>query len=167
MALQSAIAELTSGERVTAAAAGGQMIDPPAGQTRYLTARPATDPARAARRFKPPSERAIAIMANDGILPGALAPAGSAAAQLAASLNAGTAAAGATPTRRPRRHDHDDAAGDGHAARDRDDAAARPPPATPRAPRPPRPPPPTATPSPPRTPGDDRPATGAATAPQG
>src|SRR6201991_3255729 len=38
MALQSSIAELTSGERVTAAAAGGQMIDPPAGQTRYLTA---------------------------------------------------------------------------------------------------------------------------------
>src|SRR3954470_1463130 len=98
MALQSAIAELTSGERVTAAAAGGQMVDPPAGQTRYLTAQPAADPARAARRYKPPSQRAIAVMENNGTLPGGLAPPGSPAAQLAASLNAGTVAAGATPT---------------------------------------------------------------------
>jgi hypothetical protein len=97
MALQSSIAELTSGERVTAAAAGGQMVDPPAGQTRYLTARVATDPARAARRYKPPSERAIAVMKNGGVLPGALAEPGTAAAQLAASLNAGAAAVGATP----------------------------------------------------------------------
>ena len=92
MALQTSIAELTSGERVTTAAAGGQMIEPPAGQQRYLTARPASDPARAARRYKPPSERAKAIMANHGMLPGSLAPAGSVAAQLAASLGAGTAA---------------------------------------------------------------------------
>ena len=92
MALQSSIAELTSGERVTTAAAGGQMIDPPAGQTRYVEAHPRTDPARAARRYKPPSERAKAIMANHGMLPGSLAPAGSVAAQLAASLGAGTAA---------------------------------------------------------------------------
>jgi hypothetical protein len=98
MALQSSIAELTSGERVTAAAAGGQMVDPPAGQTRYLTAQPAADPARAARRYKPPSQRAIAVMENNGALPGALAPPGSPAAQLAASLNAGTVVAGATPT---------------------------------------------------------------------
>jgi len=68
MALQTSIAELTSGERVTTAAAGGQMIEPPAGQQRYLTARPASDPARAARRYKPPSERAKAIMANRGML---------------------------------------------------------------------------------------------------
>ena len=92
MALQSSIAELTSGERVTTAAAGGQMIDPPAGQTRYLIAHPAADPARAVRRYTPPSERAKAIMANHGMLPGSLAPAGSVAAQLAASLGAGTAA---------------------------------------------------------------------------
>jgi hypothetical protein len=97
MALQSAIAELTSGERVTAAAAGGQMVDPPAGQTRYLTARPAGDPARAAQRYKPPSARAKLIMANDGVLPGSLAAPGTAAAQLANSLNQGTAVAGATP----------------------------------------------------------------------
>jgi hypothetical protein len=97
MALQSSIAELTSGDRVTAAAAGGQMVDPPAGQQRYLTANPATDAARAARRYKPPSERAIAIMNNHGMLPGALAEPGSVAAQLAASLDAGAAVAGATP----------------------------------------------------------------------
>jgi hypothetical protein len=96
MGLQSAIAEMTSADRVTAAAAGGLMIDPPAGQTRYLTVRDG-DAARAIRRYKPPSDRAKAIMANNGMLPGALAEPGSAAAQLAASLNAGTAAAGATP----------------------------------------------------------------------
>jgi hypothetical protein len=97
MALQSSIAGLTSGERVTTAAAGGQMIDPPAGQTRYLTARPATDPARAARRYKPPSARAIAVMNNGGMIPGSLAEPGTPAAQLAASLGASSAAAGATP----------------------------------------------------------------------
>ena len=59
--------ELTSGERVAAAAARRTMIDPPAGETRYLTARPATDPRRAVRRMKPPSERAIAIMDNGGM----------------------------------------------------------------------------------------------------
>src|SRR4051794_14824116 len=53
MALQSVIAELTSSDRVVNGAAQGQMIDPPAGQTRYLTARPASDPARAAPRYKP------------------------------------------------------------------------------------------------------------------
>ena len=74
MALQASIAELTSGERVPRPRAGGQMVDPPAGQTRYLTARPASDPRRAAQRYKPPSERAKAIMANNGMLPGALAP---------------------------------------------------------------------------------------------
>jgi hypothetical protein len=90
MALQSSIAELTSSDRVVNGAAQGQMIDPPAGQTRYLTARPAGDPARAARRYKPPSELAQAIMGNDGMVPGALAAPGTAAAQLAASLGGTT-----------------------------------------------------------------------------
>src|SRR3954454_22888114 len=58
MALQTSIAELTSSDRITNGAAQGQMIDPPAGETRYLTARPDSDPARAARRYKPPSEKA-------------------------------------------------------------------------------------------------------------
>jgi hypothetical protein len=101
MALESSIAGLTSGERVTVAAADGLMVDPPAGQQRYLTARPATDPARAVRRYKPPSARAIAIMNNRGMLPGALAEPGSAAAQLADSLSAGSAVAGANPITPP------------------------------------------------------------------
>ena len=89
--LQAGIAELTSGERIAAAATSLNMVDPPAGETRYLTARPDRDPRYAAKRMKPPSERAKAIMANGGMLPGALAEPGSAAAGLAASLN-GTAA---------------------------------------------------------------------------
>jgi hypothetical protein len=143
MALQSAIAQLTSGERVTAAAAGGQMIDPPAGQTRYVTAHAKTDPARAARRYKPPSERAIAITDNNGALPGSLAPPGSAAGQLAASLNEGAAAVGATPNATPT--------------------------ATPQATPPAATPTPVVTPVPTPTtsPVTTDPATGAATAPEG
>jgi hypothetical protein len=64
--LQASIAEATSGERLREAAADLSLVEPQAGQTRYLTARPATDPPRAARRMKPPSERAIAIMNNGG-----------------------------------------------------------------------------------------------------
>lgn len=95
--LQSEIAQLSSSERVIAAAAGGEMIDPPAGQVKYLTARPDVDARYAAKRMKPASERAQAIMANGGVVPGSLAPPGSPAAQLAAALNAGTAVAGTTP----------------------------------------------------------------------
>jgi hypothetical protein len=174
MGLQSAIAELTSGERVTAAAAGGQMVDPPAGQTRYLKARPATDPARAARRYKPPSARAQAIMDNGGMLPGALAEPGSAAAQLAASLSAGSAVAGATPVTPPADTTGagttgagttaagttgagTTAAGTTAAGTTAPTATATPPATTAQAPA--------ATPTPPPVTTD--PATGAATAPQG
>ena len=85
--LQAAIAESTSGEKIAAAAASLNMVEPPAGETRYLTARPDKDPRRAVKRMKPPSERAQAIMANNGIVPGILAEPGSAAATLAAQLN--------------------------------------------------------------------------------
>jgi hypothetical protein len=98
MALQTTIAELTSSDRIIKGGAQGMMIDPPAGETRYLTAHPDSDAARAARRMTPPSERAKAIMANHGILPGVLAAPGSAAAALAASLNAGTPGAATTGT---------------------------------------------------------------------
>jgi hypothetical protein len=64
--LQASIAEATSGERLREAAVDLSLVEPQAGQTRYLTAHPATDPPRAARRMKPPSERAIGIMANGG-----------------------------------------------------------------------------------------------------
>ncbi|HWK25730.1 MAG TPA: hypothetical protein VNS09_04160 [Solirubrobacter sp.] len=94
--LQGEIAKLGSSDRVIAAAAGGSMIAPPAGQVKHLTARPGIDARYAARRMKPPSERAQAIMANHGIVPGSLAEPGSAAAALAASLN-GTVGATTPP----------------------------------------------------------------------
>ena len=72
--LQASIAEATSGERLREAAADLSLVEPQAGQTRYLTAHPATDPRRAARRMKPTSERAIAIMANGGEDPRPVAP---------------------------------------------------------------------------------------------
>src|SRR3954447_9376443 len=68
--LESSIATLTSGDRVREAAANEQMIDPPAGETRYLRARP-DDPELAVRRMKPPSDTARTVMDNGGMLPGA------------------------------------------------------------------------------------------------
>ena len=64
--LQASIAEVTSGERLREAATDLSLVEPQAGQTRYLTAHPDTDPRRAARRMKPKSESAIAIMLNGG-----------------------------------------------------------------------------------------------------
>jgi hypothetical protein len=98
--LQAAIADSTSGEKIAAAAAALNLVEPPAGETRYLTARPEKDPARAARRMKPPSERAQAIMANGGMVPGIMAEPGSPAAELAARLN-GEATAPGTATTTP------------------------------------------------------------------
>ncbi len=85
--LQADLAKMRSGDAVRTAAADASMIDPPAGDRRFLRARPATDPARAARRYKAPSERSIAVMANGGMVPGSLAAAGTPAAALAATLN--------------------------------------------------------------------------------
>src|SRR4051812_19502898 len=68
--LEASIATLSSGERVREAAATEQMIDPPAGETRYLRAR-RDDPDLAVRRMKPPSDTARGVMDNGGILPGA------------------------------------------------------------------------------------------------
>src|SRR4051812_49553765 len=68
--LEASIATLTSGERVRDAASNEQMIDPPAGETRYLRAR-RDDPDLAVRRMKPPSDTARGVMDNGGILPGA------------------------------------------------------------------------------------------------
>src|SRR3954454_3306277 len=55
--LQATIAGLASGARVRAAAADENMIDPQAGDTRYLKIHPG-DAIRAARRMRPPSELA-------------------------------------------------------------------------------------------------------------
>ncbi len=95
--LQAQIAELSSGDRIRAAALKDHMIDPPAGNTRFLTSRE-RDVAYAARRAKPPSARAIAIMENDGFLPGALSAPGTAGAVTAAALGGVTGTATPVPT---------------------------------------------------------------------
>src|ERR1700754_2084767 len=73
--MQAQIAELTAGDRVRDAALKDNMLDPPAGNTRFLTSRE-SDVSRAIRRITLPSDRARAIMNNNGReLPGALAAA--------------------------------------------------------------------------------------------
>ncbi|HET6549657.1 MAG TPA: hypothetical protein VFG79_14425, partial [Solirubrobacter sp.] len=64
-ALQGEIAESTSGEKIRTGAADLNMVDPPAGDVRYLKAHPG-DADRAARRMKPPSDEARAVMENGG-----------------------------------------------------------------------------------------------------
>ncbi len=96
--LQTSIAEATSGERLREAAADLSLVEPQAGQTRYLTARPATDPARAARRMKPPSERAVGIMANGGKDPDLALATGTVGATQTAASTATTAVATPVPT---------------------------------------------------------------------
>jgi hypothetical protein len=83
--LEAAIGRLTAGDRVRAAAIDDDMLDPPAGETRFLVARPGTDPWLAVRRMKPPSDTARAVMANGGRLPGV------SAVGAAGTLAAGTA----------------------------------------------------------------------------
>ena len=64
--LEAANAEATSADRVRAAADAYNMIDPPAGEARYLHAQPGADAALAAKRMKPPSDAAITVMNNGG-----------------------------------------------------------------------------------------------------
>jgi cell division protein FtsB len=107
MALEKEIAQAQSGDGVGTAAAGLGMIDPPAGQRRFLTSRGLDKDARlAAKHYKAPSERSILVMKYGGILPGALAAPGTAAAALAAQLNGQpaptpTPVPGAVPTATP------------------------------------------------------------------
>lgn len=96
--LESSIARATSGDRVRAAAASDGMVDPPAGDTRFLRARPGTDPARAVKRMKLPSDEAIAVMANGGKLPGAAATGAATPLAGAAATTAPVAAATPAPT---------------------------------------------------------------------
>jgi hypothetical protein len=64
-ALQGEIAETTSGEKIRTGASDLNRVDPPAGDVRYLKAH-AGDAERAARRMKPPSDEARAVMENGG-----------------------------------------------------------------------------------------------------
>jgi hypothetical protein len=90
--LEATLATKMSGDKVRAAAIKDAMVDPPAGDTRFLVARPGTDPWLAARRMKPPSEAARAVMQNGGRLPGVTATGA------ADTLAAGTSGTGATQT---------------------------------------------------------------------
>jgi hypothetical protein len=105
MALEKQIAQARSGDGVGVAAAGLGMIDPPAGERRFLTSRGLDRDAQlAAKRYKAPSQRSIFVMNNGGMLPGALAAAGTPAAALAAQLNGQpvpTPVPGAVPTATP------------------------------------------------------------------
>jgi hypothetical protein len=97
--LQGSTSRALSSDRIAAAALANNMIDPPAGETSWLTARPAQDPLRALRHMKPPSEAAAGIMANGGKVPGALSQtptAGSTAVTPAAATTTTTAAATTT-----------------------------------------------------------------------
>jgi hypothetical protein len=94
--LEASITSLTAGDRVRAAAVRDGMVDPPAGDTRFLHARPATDAARAVKRMKPPSAQAQAVMANGGRLPGAALT--GTTATLAGATGAGAPVAASTPT---------------------------------------------------------------------
>jgi cell division protein FtsB len=91
--LESEIARLNSGERIRAAAVRAGMVDPAAGDTRYLRARPGRDAALAARRMQPPSSAAQAVMANHGRAAGLVAasPLGTATATSAPIAPIGTA----------------------------------------------------------------------------
>ena len=50
------------------------MVAPPAGDVRYVTARPGRDPGMAVQRMQSPSDEAKQVMANGGKAPAALAP---------------------------------------------------------------------------------------------
>jgi hypothetical protein len=95
--LEASIARLTAGDRVRVAAVRDGMIDPPAGDTRFLEAHPATDAASAVARMKPPSEQAQSVMANGGHLPGTTA-AGAATSLAGATATTANATATAVPT---------------------------------------------------------------------
>jgi hypothetical protein len=105
MALEKQIAQTRSGDGIGASAGGIGMIDPPAGERRFVTSRGLERDARlAAKRYKPPTERSIEVMGNGGYVPGSLAAAGTPAAALAAQLNGQpvpTPVPGAVPTATP------------------------------------------------------------------
>jgi hypothetical protein len=93
--LEADIAGSTTGDKVRAAAVDLGMIDPAAGDTSFLTARPGTDPGLAVARMKPPSEAAADVMANNGKVLNATVPVA------ATATTATTATATATPVATP------------------------------------------------------------------
>jgi hypothetical protein len=97
--MEASIARLASGERIRAAADRTDMVTPAAGEVHYVRVRGASDARWAARRMRPPSDDAQALMANHGIVPGSLmAPVTTAPA---ATITAVTPAPTATPVATP------------------------------------------------------------------
>ena len=70
--MEASIARLASGERIRAAADKRGMVTPAAGDVHYLRVRPGDDARRAVRRMRSPSDAAKELMANNGVVPGAL-----------------------------------------------------------------------------------------------
>ena len=71
--LEARIAALSATDHVQQGALQLGMVMPAAGDVDYLTPRPG-DAARAVRAMQPPSADAEALLANQGIVPGSLAP---------------------------------------------------------------------------------------------
>jgi hypothetical protein len=94
--LEASIARLSSPDRIESGAGTLGMVMPPAGDVGYLSAGP-EDAAEAVRRMQPPSDAAAALLANDGIVPGSLAPEEVAPAALAAATDPAVAAPVVTP----------------------------------------------------------------------
>jgi len=94
--LEASIARLSSPDRIESGAGTLGMVMPPAGDVGYLRAGP-EDAAEAVRRMQPPSDEAAALLANDGIVPGSLAPEEVAPAALAAATDPAVAAPVVTP----------------------------------------------------------------------
>jgi cell division protein FtsL len=72
--LETEVARLSSGERIQSTAAEEGMVPPPAGDVRYLNARPGADPRLAVERMQSPSDEAKQVMASGGKAPPTLAP---------------------------------------------------------------------------------------------
>jgi hypothetical protein len=96
--LENAIAQLSSPERIDTGSETLGMDMPAAGAVSYLTAGP-QDAARAVRRMQPPSEAAMALLANGGVEPGSLAaPVDTATPTTTTTTTTTATAPAATPT---------------------------------------------------------------------
>lgn len=98
--MQDRIARLSSGQRVSDAAAKQDMVFPPAGNVGYLRARGERDDRTAARHLTPPSAEAQAVMDSGGHATGATATTTATATQstvtTAATASQSTATTAAT-----------------------------------------------------------------------
>jgi hypothetical protein len=92
--LEAENARRTTGDKVRAEALSKGMIDPPAGEATFLTARPDRDAVLAVERMTPPSESAIEVTNNGGKAASPIVPA---AGNATAATAATTPVVAATP----------------------------------------------------------------------